>query len=84
LTGPPTPVQCNAPTSIELHWDTRDAKTVTLSIDSQSAFATYGNGAMDKLVPLACDGKSHTYTLIARTTDGTAAIKSLTITEHKI
>jgi hypothetical protein len=82
LTGPATPVQCNAPTSVELQWETRGARTVTLRIDAEPVFATYGDGANDKLVPLACDGKAHRYTLTARAGDGRTANRTLTITEH--
>ena len=84
LTGPATPVQCNAPTSVRLRWETRDATRVSLRIDAQPIFATYTNGSNDRLVPLACDGKAHTYTFTARANDGRTATKSLTITEHKL
>ena len=69
---------------MQLHWETAGANTVALSIDTGGVFATYGGGRMSKLVPLACDGKAHTYTFVARASDGTAAIKSIQITEHKI
>jgi hypothetical protein len=84
LTGPPLPVQCNAPTSVELHWTVRDAATVTLRIDAEPVFATYGGGSNDKLVPLACDGNAHRYTLTARAADGRTAKRSLTITERAL
>jgi hypothetical protein len=57
---------------------------VTLSIDTGPAFATYNGGRQDQLVPLACDGKAHTYTFIARSADGQTALRALKITEHKI
>jgi hypothetical protein len=84
LTGPRTPVQCNAPTSVELHWDATGATSVTLRIDLDPVFATYGNGANDQLVPLACDGTPHVYTLTARAADGRTATKALRITERKL
>jgi hypothetical protein len=55
---------------------------VSLRIDAQPIFATYANGSNNQLVPLACDGKAHTYTITAQA-DGRTATKSLTITEHK-
>ena len=61
---PASPVQCNAPTSIELKWTSTGATSVALSIDG-ILFAGYGGGAQDHLEPLACDGKSHTYLLTA-------------------
>lgn len=82
LSGPALPVQCNAPTSVELHWETRDADSVTLRIDAEPIFATYGGGSNDKLVPLACDGNAHRYTLTARAADGRTATRSLTLTER--
>jgi hypothetical protein len=57
---------------------------VTLRIDLEPIFATYGNGANDKLVPLACDGKPHIYTLTARAADGRAASRALRITERRL
>jgi hypothetical protein len=56
---------------------------VTLRIDLEPIFATYGNGANDKLVPLACDGRPHVYTLTARASDGRTASRALRITERK-
>jgi hypothetical protein len=84
LTGPPLPVQCNAPTSVALHWETRGATTVTLRIDAGPIFATYADGGADKLVPLACDGKAHRYLLSARAADGATSERTLTITERKL
>jgi hypothetical protein len=77
-------VECNAPTSVELHWETQGAATVTLRIDAGPVFATYGDGSHDKLVPLACDGHAHTYTLVARAADGQTAVKTLTLTERAL
>jgi hypothetical protein len=57
------PVQCNAPTSIALHWETRGAADRDAEHRRGPTFATYGDGANNKLVPLACDGKAHRYTL---------------------
>jgi hypothetical protein len=72
-------VSCNAPTSVELTWTTTGAAKVELHIDGGLAYAQYPNGAQDHLEPLPCDGKSHTYTIIATDTHGVAATKSLTI-----
>jgi hypothetical protein len=57
---------------------------VTLRIDADPVFATYHDGANDKLVPLTCDGNAHRYTLTARAADGRTANRTLTITEHAI
>jgi hypothetical protein len=84
LTGPRLPVECNAPTSVALHWETRGAATVTLRIDAEPVFATYADGGNDKLVPLACDGKAHRYTLTARAADGKTSARTLTITERRL
>jgi hypothetical protein len=61
----PSPVSCNAPTMIELKWTTRGAARVEMHIDGGSAFATYPNGTQDQLLPLTCDGRAHTYELVA-------------------
>lgn len=55
---------------------------MTLRIDGEPIFATYRDGAHDELVPLACDGNAHRYTLTAHAADGRTATKSLKITEH--
>jgi hypothetical protein len=83
FTGPPLPVECNAPTSIELHWQTIGATTVTMRIDGGPVFATYADGTNDKLLPLACDGKPHTYTLTARDAAGRTATGKVVITEPR-
>jgi hypothetical protein len=57
---------------------------VTLRIDADPVFATYGDGDNNKLVPLECDGKVHRYTITARAADGKASAKTLTITERKL
>ena len=69
---------------VELRWETRGAKTVTLRIDAGPVFATYRDGVTDELVPLACDGKAHRYTLTAHAADGKSSARTLTITEHKV
>jgi hypothetical protein len=69
---------------VALHWETRGAAAVTLRIDAGPVFATYGDGGNDKLVPLACDGKAHRYTLTARAADGTTSERTLTITERRL
>jgi len=38
LTGPPSPVTCNAPTQVQLHWVTRGASKVELRIDGGPVF----------------------------------------------
>jgi hypothetical protein len=68
---PSSPVQCNAPTEIELTWTTSGAVKVTLLIDGRT-FAAYGPGPQDHLEYFACDGRPHTYTLRAEAGADTA------------
>jgi hypothetical protein len=82
LTGPPTPVPCNAPTQVELHWETGGANLVELRINGGTVFATYADGPHDELVPMACDGTAQTYEFTARAADGQTATKTLTLTER--
>jgi len=77
LTGPRSPVECNAPTSVELHWMTRNATSVTLRINGGDVFATYSNGAHDELVPLECDGTTQTYAFTAHGADSQSMTKTL-------
>jgi hypothetical protein len=79
LTGPSAAPTCNAPTQVELHWETRGAKTVTLRINGGPVFASYANGKRDELVPLACDGTPQAYLLTARAANGDSATKSVTV-----
>ena len=76
--GPTTAQQCNAPTMVQLSWLTAGAARVDLHIDGGPVFATYPNGAQSPLVYLACDGKSHTYTLVA-SSGGTRVSRSVTV-----
>jgi hypothetical protein len=69
--SPPSPVSCNAPTEIELKWTASLATSVDLAIDG-THFASYKGGAQDHLEYFACDGKSHTYVLAARSGSATA------------
>ena len=81
--GPPSPVPCSAPTSIELHWETPVTATVELRIDGGDVIATYPGGRGDHLVSLACDGRAQTYELTVHGADGTTASKKLTIQERR-
>jgi hypothetical protein len=83
FTGPPSPVQCSAPTSVELHWETPVTATAELRIDGGDVFATYPGGRGDHLVPLVCDGRAQTYELTVTGADGTTATKALTIEERR-
>lgn len=76
--GPASPVECSAETMVELHWTTQGATTVEMHIDGGGAFTTYGNGTYRELLPLSCDGRSHTYELVARA-GRAVATSSLTI-----
>jgi hypothetical protein len=57
---------------VELKWTTSGATKVTLAIDGPGIFATFANGAHDSFFPLACDGHTHTYTLVATGPNGSA------------
>jgi hypothetical protein len=49
-------------------------------IDGDDApFATYDNGPHEELLPLACDGKQHSYRLVARA-GGAMSTASITVT----
>jgi hypothetical protein len=82
FTGPRSPVDCTAPTSVELHWETPVTATVELRIDGGDVFATYPGGRGDHLVPLACDGLTQTYELTVHGADGSTATKTLTLEER--
>jgi hypothetical protein len=82
LAGPPSPVECNAPTSVELHWETKNAASVTLTINGGGVFATYPDGTHDELVPLTCDGNPQHYTFTAHDRNGATVKKTLTLTER--
>jgi hypothetical protein len=77
FTGPTAPLTCNAPTSMELSWNTVNAKKIELHIDGQ-LFASFTKPAFDGLQPLACDRKTHTYELIAIGANGTRATQTRT------
>ena len=74
-------MQCNAPTSVELSWETRGASSVKIVLDKTSPY-TYSDGAHQELLYLPCDGKSHTYELQATSSKGTAT-KSITVQTTK-
>ena len=78
FTGPPSPVECNAPTMEELAWTTREATKVELFVGTRR-LGQYPNGSASELVPLRCDGGSRTYTLKA--TRGSETVeRSITLT----
>jgi hypothetical protein len=66
FSGPNEPLQCNAPTSAQFSWTTVGATTVEMHIDGSGVFATYPNGARTELLPVTCDGGTHTYQLVAK------------------
>ncbi len=84
LTGPSPSPTCNAPTQVELRWESKDAETVTLRINGGPVFASYPNGKHNELVPLACDGKSQTYLLTAHAANGDTATKSVTVNARRL
>jgi hypothetical protein len=82
LTGPSSPVTCNAQTQqIEMSWTTSGATNVELRIDDGAPYH-YSNGSHTEILPLTCDGKSHTYKLTA-TGPGTSASQSLILETKK-
>jgi hypothetical protein len=66
-----------------LKWTASGAKDVALYVDGGPPVAHYQNGARDELIPIACDGKSHTYTLKA-TAPGATATRSITVQTKSI
>jgi serine/threonine-protein kinase len=76
----PDSVECNAPTEVELSWATENATRTTISIDGPGVFAEYGPN-MTTLLPFACDGDSHSYTLTAIGSDNRTASQTKTITQ---
>lgn len=67
----PGTVNCTSATTITLSWTTKNATSVTISIDGPGIYSTYPvNGSAS--LPFACDGKSHTYLLTAKGPNGTA------------
>jgi hypothetical protein len=79
FTGPPSPVECNAQTTlVELQWEITGATKTVLSIDG-SPFATFTGGKHQGLEPLQCDGKPHVYTVRGTSAKGVGT-KSLTLT----
>jgi hypothetical protein len=64
LTGPDGPVECNAPTMVEITWETRRATTVQILIDGLPA-GDYDNGRHTELLPLPCDNAEHEFTVVA-------------------
>jgi hypothetical protein len=82
FTGPSSPVTCNAQTQlIELSWTTSGATKVELRIDNGAPYR-YSNGSHTEMLPLTCDGKSHTYKLTA-TGPGTTASQAITLETKK-
>jgi hypothetical protein len=79
FTGPRPPVTCNAPTSMQIDFETQNAKSVTLSINGGGVFATYTDGAHDELVPLTCAGSPQKYVLSAHGANGATVSKTLTV-----
>jgi hypothetical protein len=79
FTGPPSPVECNAQTTmVELDWEIRGATKTVLSIDG-NPFATFTGGAHQGLEPLECDGTAHVYTVRGTSANGVGT-RSLTLT----
>jgi ABC-type transport system substrate-binding protein len=78
LTGPDSPVECNAPTMVEISWETRRATTVQILIDGLPA-GDYKNGRHKELLPLPCDNAEHEFTVVA-SADGTTLRRHLRVT----
>ncbi len=76
----PSTVNCNSPTTIGVSWSTSNASTVQLSIDG-AVFKTYSGSNGSDVVPFACNGRSHTYTLLAQDSSGAHATQTQTVTQ---
>jgi hypothetical protein len=77
-----SPVECNAPTMIELRWEVSGATTIEMRVDGEM-LASYPNGARTELMPLPCDGTEHTYTLIA-TAGGSTSRQSISVQSRRV
>jgi len=75
----PSTVTCSAPTPIAVSWATHNATSVILSIDG-AAYKTYSGPAGADSVPFACNGKTHTYAITAKSATSNAT-RSSTVTE---
>src|SRR5690242_12950236 len=78
----PNPIECNAPTMSEFEWKVTGATKVTLSIDGAAPISTFESGTQDLLLPVTCDGKAHTYTLVA-TKGGAKSESSISVSTKK-
>ena len=50
---------------MQLSWTTAGAAHVEMHVDGGGVFATYTDGTHAPLLYLPCDGKAHTYELVA-------------------
>lgn len=60
----PKSVDCISVFEVKLKWRTTNAKVVTIAIDGPGLYGYYQPDG-SAIVPFACDGNSHSYTLTA-------------------
>jgi hypothetical protein len=77
----PTTVPCSGPTTIGVSWTTSNTTQVVLSIDGSVPFKTYPGSNGADTVPFACNGQSHQYTITAKSSNGTQATQTQTVTQ---
>ena len=76
------PVECNAPTFVDLQWTVKGATTVEMHIDGGPAFTHYPSGSRKETLPLSCDNTTHSYALWA-IGNGAVVKKSISIATKK-
>lgn len=67
-------------TEIVISWDTKNAASVTLSIDGAGAYKTGLAPKSSETVNYGCTDGQHTYTITAIAADGTTASETRTVT----
>jgi hypothetical protein len=77
----PSTVNCSGPTTIGVSWSTTNASQVILSIDGLVPYKTYSGPSGADTVPFACNGATHTYTIIAKSSTGAQSTQTQTVTQ---
>jgi hypothetical protein len=80
---PATDVSTTVPLStVTLAWATQNASGVDLSVDGPGLYGSYG-AAGSQTVNVACNGKTHTFRITAKGTQGQTATKTVSVATHK-
>jgi hypothetical protein len=75
----PDAVACNAPTDVELSWESENTERVDVFIDGV-LFSTHGPSGT-AFFPFACDGTAQTYVFTATAPDGRTDENAVVIQE---